>query len=277
MVVHKKADKQVSGVPASATPPLESPVEEKRKSFTQVVEVVEEVPQETTTEEYTPSVEPSIEEEPSHGQPQETTTTYTEPSYDTPEVTHTEVSEPNKKRDLVDELFQKQKSEGNSVVPEITMHTQKRMKPIVLWAIIVIVACVVIGTSLIFLTKGSEDGFSIITAPTPTVSPVTDTATPSATALNRTDISIQVLNGGGVVGAASKMKTVLEEAGYTVKATGNAESYTYTSTEILIKSSKKAYLTMLENDLKETYSLGTSAGTLKDSDTYDVQIIVGKE
>jgi hypothetical protein len=95
--------------------------------------------------------------------------------------------------------------------------------------------------------------------------------------LKRSTITIQVLNGGGKAGAATKMKTFLEEKGYTVSDTGNAESYTYDKTQILVKSTKKAYIPLLERDLKDSYTLGTSAATLEASVSYDARVIVGKE
>jgi len=90
-------------------------------------------------------------------------------------------------------------------------------------------------------------------------------------------VKVSVINGGGTPGAGSKMKTFLEEKGYTVVSVGNAEEYTYTDTEILVKSGKDEFATLLADDLKADYVLGTSSATVEESADYDAQVIVGKE
>ena len=164
-----------------------------------------------------------------------------------------------KRKVLVDELFQKQEP----------VFANRKTHPLLLWAIGTIVVCLVVGGALLLVSgkKGSSK-------PTPTPQ---ETPTPTSAEVSRGSLSIQVLNGGGVAGAATKMKKTLEDKGYTVADTGNAPSYTYDKTEILVKSAKKAYLPLLEEDLKDSYSLGTSAATLEDSVTFDAQIIVGKK
>jgi len=73
------------------------------------------------------------------------------------------------------------------------------------------------------------------------------------------------------------MKKALEDKGYLVTDTGNAGSYTYEKTEIIVKASKKAYIPLLEEDLKDSYTLGSSAASLEDTASYDARVIVGKE
>jgi hypothetical protein len=264
MVVKKRV------VPATHAPlEEEAPsAEEKRPSVTQVVEVVEEVPQEEAT--------PATQATPARPVTQE--------AQGSPVITENQepLTQPQpaeeKRREVVDEIFQKDTSGESRVMPEISMHTKRRTPQIFLWAIGIIVACVVIGIALLFATGKSGNLPSVVVIPTPTSTPmpeVTPTSTPSG-AITREGLTIQVLNGGGVSGAASKMKKFLEDKGYTVSGTGNTESYTYDNTEIHVKPEKKAYITLLEEDLEGEYTLGTSAATLDKSVSYDAQVIVGK-
>ena len=227
--------------------------EEHRPPVTQVVEVVEDSDEST----HTAVAEPT-----------------------TPEAPLEEVSQPEdeKRRVLVDELFQKKPEHEETIIPEISVHRKNPRKPIIMWAIILIVAALVVGGIIMVVSgkAGSLSSFIASPSPTPTSTPI-PTPTPDVSQLDRSTLSIQVLNGSGIAGAAGKMKEALEEKGYTVGDTGNAENYDYTSLEITVKKDKEAYLTLLESDLKEAYSLGTTAATLADDVPYDVRIIVGKE
>jgi len=235
--------------------------EEKRPPVTQVVEVVEEVPSQEAPK---PMEAPSI--------PQETANISSGIS-EAPPVEATE----EKRKELVDELFENKSSNPTTMMPEISVHTNRSGKPIVMWIIVLIVACVVAGGSLLLLS-GKKSLPSIISMPTPTATLTPKiTSTPTPAAVKRSDITIQVWNGGGKAGAATKMKTFLEGKGYTVSNTANADSYTYDKTEIVVKATKQAYIPLLEGDLKDTYSLGTSSSTLDDTVSYDARVIVGKE
>jgi hypothetical protein len=258
---------------AKPSAPLEEAVakEEKRPSVTQVVEVVEEIPP-------TESIK-SVEAPVPTQQPMNETSGISEaPPMETAVPLSSEQKPVDEKRkELVDELFQNRSSNTSPVMPEISVHANRSSRPIVLWAIVLVVACLVAGGSLL-LVSGKKGFPSIVSVPTPTVTTTPKvTSTPASVTVKRSDITIQVLNGGGVVGAATKMKTFLEGKGYTVANTGNTESYTYTKTEIVVKAAKKVYLPLLETDLKDTYSLGTSSATLDVTVSYDARVIVGKE
>ena len=262
MVVKKKETRsQTHTAEAAPVASMEESVasEEKRPAVTQVVEVVEEVPQEEQQTVQAPSA------------PQQ------EPAQDEVPAVRTQETQ-EKRKELVDEIFQKDDASPR-VMPEISVHTKHQTSPVLLWAIGIIVACLVIGGALFFLTgkSGSLPSVVVVPTPTPTIGPeVTPTSTPSG-AMKREGLTIQVLNGGGVSGAASKMKKFLEDKGYTVSDTANAASYTYEKTLILVKADKKEYITLLEKDLGEQYSLGTSAATLEEDASYGAQVIVGKK
>lgn len=108
--------------------------------------------------------------------------------------------------------------------------------------------------------------------PKPTINPID-----KASGLNRSKLSVHVLNGSGITGAARKAADSLEGLGYNIIQIGNADSSTYEKTIIQIKSAKDNYLDLLKKDLSSSYSLGTASADLSDSERPDVIVIVGKE
>lgn len=101
----------------------------------------------------------------------------------------------------------------------------------------------------------------------------TATATPEAeVALSK--YSIKILNGSGIAGEATRMKTLLEAAGFTVLSTGNADSYDFMTTEITYSPEvSSGWLSKLKTELAKKYVIkevvsGKIAGA-------DVEIVVG--
>lgn len=173
----------------------------------------------------------------------------------------------------VESLFTKATA---SVSPEITV-VGKRSKPIGVWVGAMLGIALAVGVSLIFLVRGPSR-ISLF-APSPTPTP-TETPAPTplpASAVNRKDLNVSVVNGGGTPGAGNKMKAFLENKGYTVSSVGNADAYTYTETEIHVKKGQEAFVSLLKDDLKTDYTLASSTGAIDDSAAYDAQVIVGKE
>lgn len=266
MAVKKKPTKTSTTTAQAVAPPSleeETVKEETKKSVvTQVVEVVEEQPEQESTPPVQPEEKETLEEPISE----------IAPSFGIPR------NEEEKKREVVDELFQKEEAPTSQVMPEISVHTKSSKNTVFLWGIGLVAACVAIGGVLVFASKKKLNFFPsvvVMATPTPTPTPkITPTPTPQVT---RGAISIEILNGGGVPGAASKMKKFLEDKGYKVAGTTNADAYTYDKTEVLVKPDGGAFLTLLTNDLSSTYSLGTSAATLDSSVQYDARVIVGKQ
>lgn len=115
--------------------------------------------------------------------------------------------------------------------------------------------------------------------PTPTKKP-TPTPTParsatSAAELKRQAISVQVLNGNQVAGAAKKVADYLAGFFYTISGTGNADNYDYETT--VIQTKKEADLELLKADLGAQYEIGSASATLSSSSSYDALVIVGKK
>lgn len=222
--------------------------EEVRPPVTQVVEVVEEDTSSSVPVAPTDEAPPPAEPEPT--------------------------AESEIRKEKVEELYQEAKE--SSVMPEISVHKSKSIKFIFVWAIITIFVALLTGGILIAAAKKTSPiKLFARPTPTPTATP-TPTPTPTPAAIDKASFEIKVLNGGGTPGAAGKMKTFLEEKGYTVSGTGNTEEYTFTETEIHGKETMKDAIANLEADLKDTYTLGTVATDLSASSSADIEVIIGK-
>jgi hypothetical protein len=183
------------------------------------------------------------------------------------------VSQNNSRHKTVESLFNDDTSVASA---QITAATKPR-KSLGVWVGAMLGMALAIGLSLIFFVRGpSVLPFSAGQVPTETP---TETPTPSPTtaALNRKDITVRVLNGGGVAGAAGKMQELLEDLGYTVDSVGNASSYDYEETEISVKAGKEDVASLLTRDLQEDYLLASESGTLDETESFDAQVIIGKE
>lgn len=108
--------------------------------------------------------------------------------------------------------------------------------------------------------------------PKPTVSPIDKT-----TGLDRSKLSIQVLNGSGATGVGKKAADYLESLGYNVIQIGNAENFNFEKTTIQIKSGKENFLNLLKSDLAKNYSVGTTSADLAPDQNSDTVVTVGKE
>lgn len=179
-----------------------------------------------------------------------------------------------RQKETVAELFKRPAPE---VMPEIAMHTEKpkRGKLLLVGGVATLVI-VLLGGFVVVKRKSLPFATMFSAAPTPTSTP-TATPTPTPEPVKKADIKIQVWNGGGVPGAASKMKSFLEDKGYKVVDVSNADAYTYDKTEIQVKEGKKSILKFLNEDLKDTYSLASKAATLSSDVPYDARVVVGKE
>lgn len=172
----------------------------------------------------------------------------------------------------VESLFVKSEPGIN---PEITV-VGKRGTSLGVWVGAMLGVALAIGVSLILLVRDPSTLPFMAAKPTPTPTPTVE-PTPSPVTVSRADVKVSVLNGGGTPGAGSKMKAFLEGKGYTVVSVSNAKEYTYTETEVLVKSGKDDYAKLLSDDLKTDYVLGTSSATVEEGAAYDAQVIVGKE
>src|SRR5207253_1963854 len=85
-------------------------------------------------------------------------------------------------------------------------------------------------------TAEASPAASAAATATPTASATPGTATTPAAS----SVKLRVLNGTEVTGAAGKAKTLLEAAGFTVRAIGNAKTQDYPATKIYYQAGKSA-------------------------------------
>ncbi len=107
--------------------------------------------------------------------------------------------------------------------------------------------------------------------PKPTVNPID-----KSTGLDRSKLSIQVLNGSGTGGTGKTASDYLEGLGYNVIQVGNAENFNFEKTTIQIKSTEENFLNLLKSDLSKNYSIGTTSADLT-SGNADSVVTIGKE
>lgn len=194
---------------------------------------------------------------------------------ETPVTEEVSNEDTEKQKQVVEELFTKREP---GQLTEIAIDKGKKSSKLFLWAFIVIVAAVTSGVALLaFSGKPAPTLTGVLAKPSPTQTPAPTPVPTVAPTVKREDINIQVLNGGGVPGAAGKMRTVLTDLGYNVSDVGNTEDYSWEETEILVKAGSDQVLKMLEDDLKGKYTIGTASATLPDSVSYDARVIVGQK
>ncbi|SDG59559.1 transcriptional attenuator, LytR family [Thermoanaerobacter thermohydrosulfuricus] len=94
----------------------------------------------------------------------------------------------------------------------------------------------------------------------------------TAIAANKKDIKIEVLNGGGIPGAATKTADLLKQQGYDVVKIGNVIGTTYNTTQIINRTDDKKIVEDLKKILKNAIVVEDTNG---DSNV-DITIILGK-
>lgn len=122
----------------------------------------------------------------------------------------------------------------------------------------------------------------VSTTPSPTEKP---SATPKpsinpidkASGLDRSKLSVHVLNGSGTAGASKKAGDLLEGLGYNITQISNADNFNYDKTVIQVTSEKSDYLALLKKDLSGSYTIGTSSADLTGGSNYQAVVIVGKQ
>jgi hypothetical protein len=91
-----------------------------------------------------------------------------------------------------------------------------------------------------------------------------------------TKYTVSVLNGSGVSGAATKVKTTLTDAGFKITSTGNANSSDVVDTYISAKTSvDEAFLKKLSDTVSKTYKVSSETHKLDSSVTEDVTVTIG--
>jgi len=150
---------------------------------------------------------------------------------------------------------------------------------LLLSGIILLVGGLTVG-GILFSQKALEErNISVPTETTPTSIPtiINTTITTPTPKIAKKDLKISVLNGSGIAGLAGKAKTFLEGLGYQVVNTGNAEVFTYETTEVSVKEDKQMFLAEIVKSLGEKYTLSAKNPTLDSQSEFDVVIKLGKK
>jgi LysM repeat protein len=150
-----------------------------------------------------------------------------------------------------------------------------------LTVVISLIVGFVTGGVYMYLTAGGQDGLEVVVAsPAPTSTPEaspTPSVSPSPTSSTKpSSYKVSVLNGSGVIGAASKVKEALESGGFVVSATGNADRYTYANTTIRAKEGVPlSSIELVKAALSDGYTVEVGS-TLEDSSSFDIVVIAGR-
>ena len=154
--------------------------------------------------------------------------------------------------------------------------TNKQSSP-VLWILIpgIFILGAILGGIVFYQNHTSPNENKNTPTPQASSPPLATVVPSTAPNVNLSEYDIAIYNGSGIAGEAGKVKTLLEDAGFTVVSTGNAATYDYTKTIIKAKSSIDAsVISILEEALGKSYIVGDSQ-TLSSSSTTDIQIVVG--
>lgn len=146
-------------------------------------------------------------------------------------------------------------------------------KNILLFAVVFLLVAIVSALFYFFAT-GSLKFEKPVEEPkvTPTESP---SPTPTPAEFDRAELSVQVLNGSGVSGAAGSMETYLTDLGYENIEVGNADNSDYQDITIQIKEEFEDLAELIDEDLAGEYSVNEDYELLDEDSEYDVVIIVG--
>ena len=109
---------------------------------------------------------------------------------------------------------------------------------------------------------------------TPTPSEPTPTPTPPVL---RKELKIKVLNGSGIVGKASVVKTFLKDAGYEDILTGNAAAFDYETTVIQFKKDQEDVRDLVSKDIASELEDKAEFEILDETEAADIVIIVGTD
>lgn len=120
------------------------------------------------------------------------------------------------------------------------------------------------------LTKINPLTKSVTPTPTPTLTP---TPTP---AYKKENLKVKILNGSGVAGKASELKTILADHGWGEMLTGNADNYDYEKTVVQVKKNRSQAATWIKDDLKNTLT-DLKIETLNADEAADLVLIIGKD
>jgi outer membrane PBP1 activator LpoA protein len=94
--------------------------------------------------------------------------------------------------------------------------------------------------------------------------------------LDRSKLSVAVENGSGAEGTAGKAAKILQDLGYNVVSTGNADNFNYEGVTIQVKDPQSNFVNLLKQDLGNDYTITSGTSDLAPDSPTDCLIIIGK-
>ncbi len=262
---------------------IEKPDEEKQEKEikptpAEVIKTLEQQPP-TKPKQENPAepVKPDLSSSPQVSPPQETPKPPKETTSNPPEIVSAQEISYQPPAQL--EEPPPQTPEPPQMQPSIGMpEDPKSNKKMLLVSFVLIAIIISAGGSLFywFKMKGtSKPEKKIFT--TKSTKPSTPSAVPTTGKINLSEYKIKVLNGSGIVGEAGKVKSILEEAGFTVTSTDNADNYDFRETVIQTKkSAAKELINKLKETIEKSY-ISTQGANLTDKDEVDALVTVGNK
>lgn len=174
--------------------------------------------------------------------------------------------------------------------PEVEFHGEsiiEKMNWKLVFSILIMLIILIGGGFLLKNLWGKANFKALLPSarPTPTNTPIPGpkfsptplpTVIPTPTPLNKADLKIQILNGSGTTGVATRAQVFLTEDGWVIDTVANADRYDYENTQIKIKKSKEVFAEMLKTKLSEKYAVADVIGELSEDNSVDAIVIIGK-
>lgn len=123
-------------------------------------------------------------------------------------------------------------------------------------------------------TKNTDYTSSSTSINTPTDTPTQNTSATTTADIDKSKITIQILNGNGISGSANNVKTQLVNAGFTVDSVKNAYKFTYQSSIIYYKTGKNAEADLVKSALSDHQCELINDDSI--AKNYDIVVVVGK-
>ena len=157
----------------------------------------------------------------------------------------------------------------------LTDKKSNKTKNLILFLVVFLLVAIISALFYFFATgalKFETKEEEVVTVPTEAPTP-----TPTPVEFDRADITVEVLNGSGVGGAAGIMESFLEDLGYENIEVGNADNSDYENITIQVKEEFTEIASLIAEDLEKDYIVNSDYETLDEESEYDVVIIVGVE